>query len=282
MTVLVRRECWRRDRGAVRCHESEHRLNGGLLPWGNFAEVGRARSRNPHERGDHRGQREYVRQAHLGQIEPGLLEQPRGLPVHPAATGKVRPCGSHRTLNPPDEGPRTCPDVLEDVEGAGGSEHSTDLRQGRPRVLDRAEHVGHEHGVDRGIRERNPLSRCIHDLDRNASQVRLVMENLQGARQTFKPLNIPCGRSLEKSDILVYPNPNPGSFVIDLRQTRNETFEVNVLNTVGQQVYGKLHNASRHSKIQMDLRGLPSGLYQIVITSETSESPTQILKVTKW
>jgi hypothetical protein len=51
---------------------------------------------------------------------------------------------------------------------------------------------------------------------------------------------------------------------------------------VGQQVYGKLHNASRHSKIQMDLRGLPSGLYQIVITSETSESPTQILKVTKW
>jgi hypothetical protein len=48
---------------------------------------------------------------------------------------------------------------------------------------------------------------------------------------------------------------------------------------LGQNVYGKLHNASRHSKIPMDLRGLPSGMYQIVITGGSGENEIHNLKV---
>jgi hypothetical protein len=119
----------------------------------------------------------------------------------------------------------------------------------------------------------------LDNLNQNSSQVRLVLVNENAERQNFNSLNIPCGRGLIKSDISVYPNPNQGTFVVDLQQTRDETLEINVLNIMGQNVYGKLHNASRHSKISMDLRGLPAGMYRIVISSTTGESATQNVKV---
>jgi len=119
----------------------------------------------------------------------------------------------------------------------------------------------------------------LDNLNQNSNQVRLVLINENTERQNFNSLNIPCGRGLIKSDILVYPNPSQGMFVVDLQQTRDETLEIAVLNIMGQNVYGKLHNASRHSKISIDLRGLPAGMYQVVMSSATGESATQNFKV---
>jgi hypothetical protein len=119
----------------------------------------------------------------------------------------------------------------------------------------------------------------LDQLDEQSTMVRLVLVNSSGPDQAFNNVNIPCGRSLIKADIELYPNPNQGTFVIDLKHTREETFEISVLNMLGQNVYGKLHNASRHSKIPMDLRGLPSGMYQIVITGGSGENEIHNLKV---
>ena len=119
----------------------------------------------------------------------------------------------------------------------------------------------------------------LDQLDEQSTMVRLVLVNASGPDQAFNNVNIPCGRSLIKADIELYPNPNQGTFVIDLKQTRDETLEVSVLNILGQNVYGKLHNASRHSKIPMDLRGLPSGMYQVIISGGSGENEIHNLKV---
>ncbi|HPI11010.1 MAG TPA: T9SS type A sorting domain-containing protein [Catalimonadaceae bacterium] len=119
----------------------------------------------------------------------------------------------------------------------------------------------------------------LDQLDEQSTMVRLVLVNTAGPDQMFNNVNIPCGRSLIKADIELYPNPNQGTFVIDLKQTREETLEISVLNMLGQNVYGKLHNAGRHSKIPMDLRGLPSGMYQIIITGNSGENEIQNIKV---
>jgi hypothetical protein len=119
----------------------------------------------------------------------------------------------------------------------------------------------------------------LDQLDEQSTMVRLVLVNSSGPDQAFNNVNIPCGRSLIKADIELYPNPNQGTFVIDLKHTREETFEISVMNMLGQNVYGKLHNASRHSKIPMDLRGLPSGMYQVIITGSSGENEIKNLKV---
>jgi len=119
----------------------------------------------------------------------------------------------------------------------------------------------------------------LEQLDAQSTMVRLVLVNASGPDQIFNPVNIPCNRSLIKANIELYPNPNQGTFVIDLKQTSDEILEIFVMNMLGQNVYGKLHNANRNSKVNMDLKGLPSGMYQVVIKSSSGENEIQNLRV---
>jgi len=50
------------------------------------------------------------------------------------------------------------------------------------------------------------------------------------------------------------------------------------LNTFGVEVAGQLHNAARNSKVNMDIQGLPAGIYQVLVGPE-GEAPLKTFKV---
>jgi hypothetical protein len=122
----------------------------------------------------------------------------------------------------------------------------------------------------------------LQGLSGNSTQVRLVLINQAGPNETFRALNIPCGpKTVKGQKPELYPNPTEGLFVVDLKEANPETYEISVVNVMGLEVYGKLHNGGRSSKVTMDLRGLPPGLYQVLISGSESGDVHRLTVVVK-
>ena len=70
------------------------------------------------------------------------------------------------------------------------------------------------------------------------------------------------------NDLKLYPNPNTGLFTIGLDQQIEEDLVLTITNVLGQVVYDEtLTNISGHLEKQVDLRTLPSGIYNLGVTS---------------
>ena len=76
----------------------------------------------------------------------------------------------------------------------------------------------------------------------------------------------------------MFPNPSSGTVTLDLQSLNSGNIQVRVLNTVGEEVMQLLHNAVRSNKIKMDMKGMPAGIYQVLVGFE-GEGKMQTLRL---
>jgi hypothetical protein len=105
-------------------------------------------------------------------------------------------------------------------------------------------------------------------LSRSAGYVRLVLKNLDGSQETFGPLSVNCISPLDMVKFNLFPNPSEGLVTLDLQSLNSGIIQVRVLNTMGAEVTQLLHNAGRSNKIKMDMKGMPAGIYQVLVGFE--------------
>jgi hypothetical protein len=118
----------------------------------------------------------------------------------------------------------------------------------------------------------------LKDMNSQSAYVRLVLRNADASTQAFNPVAVSCRQSVQKEVMSLYPNPNSGSFSIDLKSITEGNITVKVMNTMGVEVAEQLHNAARSNKIKMDLNGFASGIYQVLVGPE-GEAPVQSFKM---
>ena len=75
-------------------------------------------------------------------------------------------------------------------------------------------------------------------------------------------------------EIILYPNPTAGNLTI--RMAEMENFEVKVLNVLGQVLQNK--NFSQTKNATLDLKNLPAGTYQVLITTANQQIVKKIIK----
>jgi hypothetical protein len=118
----------------------------------------------------------------------------------------------------------------------------------------------------------------LKNMNSQSAYVRLVLRNADASTQAFNPVAVSCRQSVQKEVMSLYPNPNSGSFSIDLKSITEGNITVKVMNTMGVEVAEQLHNAARSNKIKMDLNGFASGIYQVLVGPE-GEAPVQSFKM---
>jgi hypothetical protein len=81
----------------------------------------------------------------------------------------------------------------------------------------------------------------------------------------------PARLSAEDNNVSIYPNPTSGIFTIALNGYANNSFNVNVVNTVGQVVYSSTITVNADNYTQtVDLSNVASGIYQVNLSNETT------------
>jgi hypothetical protein len=118
----------------------------------------------------------------------------------------------------------------------------------------------------------------LKQLSNSSSYVRLVLRNADASQQAFAPLAVSCRQSVMKEAMSLYPNPNSGSFSIDLKSITEGNIMVKVMNSMGVEVAQQLHNAARSNQVKMDLSGFAAGIYHVLAGPE-GESPVQSFKM---
>src|SRR6202008_554954 len=76
--------------------------------------------------------------------------------------------------------------------------------------------------------------------------------------------------SLQQSKIVVYPNPNDGTFHLTGTLANNDVLEINVVNLLGQVIY-KDNITPQNSRINTTISlpgGMPNGLYILRLQNE--------------
>lgn len=77
-------------------------------------------------------------------------------------------------------------------------------------------------------------------------------------------------------DVNVYPNPNSGSFLLDIQNITNDFIEISILNNLGQNIYSSSVNNTNQTK-EINLPTLPSGIYILLLNTETLSTSKQII-----
>ena len=67
----------------------------------------------------------------------------------------------------------------------------------------------------------------------------------------------------------VYPNPTSGVFFLNIDSQFSESFEVKVVNLIGQPV--QIQEVTTNERTQFDLSGLPKGVYFVKITVDQQQ-----------
>ena len=108
---------------------------------------------------------------------------------------------------------------------------------------------------------------------------RVKVWNAAGCDETSAPM--PVGTvGLDEavlSDITIYPNPSTGQFNLDLTKIQSEV-QVAIYDGVGKQVY---RGSAKNELVQIDLSGLASGMYHIVLRDAEGASVTKRVSIQK-
>jgi len=108
----------------------------------------------------------------------------------------------------------------------------------------------------------------LEKLSRSAGYVRLVLQNLDGSQETFGPKYVNCIAPLEKVKFNLFPNPSGGLVTLDLKSLNSGIIQVRVLNTLGAELIQEQHDAASGNQVKMNLKGLPAGIYQVLVELE--------------
>ncbi len=76
-------------------------------------------------------------------------------------------------------------------------------------------------------------------------------------------------------DASVYPNPTNGVFFLNIESQFSETFEVKIVNLIGQRV--DVRQVETNQQIQFDLSGLPRGVYFVKIDVDQQQIVKRII-----
>jgi hypothetical protein len=78
-------------------------------------------------------------------------------------------------------------------------------------------------------------------------------------------------------DFKIYPNPNSGIFSLSISLNKPEDLKIHIMDISGRSVYSKDINRFTSGKLDLDLSGLPAGLYYCTILSETKSSSKKMV-----
>jgi hypothetical protein len=81
---------------------------------------------------------------------------------------------------------------------------------------------------------------------------------------------------LSQNSFDIYPNPNNGSFTLDLGKNTFESFKVSVVNSLGSLVYKQDFNQTEN-QISINLNNLPEGIYYLKLETNSSFGVKKII-----
>lgn len=91
----------------------------------------------------------------------------------------------------------------------------------------------------------------------------------------------PVGIDMKENahNAVVKPNPNRGQFTLQLTGNQQREVGLSLLNTMGEKLYGAIHSQVMESlrEITIDVRGIPDGIYYLVIDSDKSRETVKIV-----
>jgi hypothetical protein len=75
--------------------------------------------------------------------------------------------------------------------------------------------------------------------------------------------------SLDRTEVAVYPNPNNGTFTLEIQPTQSRTFDIRLFNSLGMAVYQQL-NVVANGKYSTEICSgdLPEGIYTLTVTGK--------------
>ena len=85
-------------------------------------------------------------------------------------------------------------------------------------------------------------------------------------------LNLSSTQRLLRKEFAVYPNPTNGLVNLDLAQYDGKNVAVQVLNSVGQQVYNLPIKEVTNQTYSVDMQNYPTGIYLVKVTSNGVET----------
>lgn len=83
------------------------------------------------------------------------------------------------------------------------------------------------------------------------------------------------GLETVRIEAAVYPNPTSGVFFLNIDSQFSESFEVKVVNLIGQPV--DVREVATNQQTQFDLSGLPKGVYFVKITVDQQQVVKRII-----
>lgn len=102
-------------------------------------------------------------------------------------------------------------------------------------------------------------------------QVRLVLVETDGTIKNIGRASLSCNPELVPLSASIHPNPGSGLFYLNIKQAFGDA-SITVLNTLGQEVFSGIQNSERSVPMPIDLRGLPAGIYRLLVKDENGQN----------
>jgi large repetitive protein len=93
--------------------------------------------------------------------------------------------------------------------------------------------------------------------------------------QLPKGHNLPSAQQLESKDFTLYPNPTIESVNLNLSQYNGKDVSIQVVNSVGQQVYNTIFKEVTEQSYRLDVQNYPKGVYLIKVSAEGAQVATK-------
>ena len=84
----------------------------------------------------------------------------------------------------------------------------------------------------------------------------------------------PVINKLESDLIYLYPNPNDGTFTLQIRELVRDPYIINIYNISGQKVFEKEYSLNKEN---INIRHLEKGIYFLEFTDKTQKSVKKII-----
>ncbi|MCD4696754.1 MAG: T9SS type A sorting domain-containing protein, partial [Bacteroidales bacterium] len=90
----------------------------------------------------------------------------------------------------------------------------------------------------------------------------------------------PCpgiGENIFNQDVLIFPNPNNGSFTLELKLEKNEVVEISIYNALNEVVFGENNVSTKDYSNVIDLSNYAQGIYYLRIKGEETNVVKKII-----
>ena len=79
-------------------------------------------------------------------------------------------------------------------------------------------------------------------------------------------------------DFKIYPNPNKGNFIIDIKTFNDDKVDIKVMNILGSCVYEENNISLKNSyRTNVNLEGLNSGVYFVIVQNKESRIAKRVI-----